>query len=324
MAKNRHHHLDLGERHQIYALLKQGLSLRAIAKQTGRSVSTISRELARNSNEDGIYDPDLASLRALERRSAASSQPYKFSADQWETEIWSLLREGWSPEQIAGRRRACEAGFCVSKRWIYMKLARDRAAGGRLHTYLRHKGKTRRIKSDAGRSRIPNRVGIKERPAVVDEKSRVGDWEVDLIVGKNHKGYLLTVVERVTKQLLMSPLANKRSDMVKRALVKLLRPYKGLVHTITADNGMEFADHAEFGKQLGASVYFADPYSSWQRGLSEHTNGLVREYYPKSACLAALRPSDVRAVQDRLNQRPRKVLGYYMPEEVFEAALATV
>ena len=167
MAKNRHHHLDLGERHQIYALLKQGLSLRAVAKQMDRSVSTISRELARNSNEDGIYDSDAASLRASERRSATSSQPYKFPADHFDTEIWSLLREGWSSEQIAGWRCVCEAGFCMSKRWIYVKIARDRASGVRLHTYLRHKGKTRRIKSDAGLSRRPNRVGIEDRPSVV-------------------------------------------------------------------------------------------------------------------------------------------------------------
>ena len=185
-----------------------------------------------------------------------------------------------------------------------MKIAVDRAAGGQLHTYLRHKGKKRRIKSGASSSRSPNRVGIENRPSVVDEKSRVGDWEIDWIVGKDHKAYLLTVVERVTKHLLMCPLANKRSDTVTRALVKLLRPYKHLVHTITADNGMEFAGHEEFGKQLGALVYFADAYSSYQRGLSEHTKGLVREYFPKVMYLAALRPSEVQAVQDCISRRP--------------------
>ena len=191
-----------------------------------------------------------------------------------------------------------------------------------MYQHLRQKGKKRRLKSDAGRSRIPNRVGIEERPSIVDEKTRVGDWEIDLIVGKDHKGYLLTVVERVTKQLFLCQLAEKRADTVKRALVRLLRPCKALVHTITADNGTEFAQHAWFGKRLGAAVYFADPYSSWQRDLSEHTNGLVREYFPKSTCLADLQASEIRAVQDRINARPRKVLAYHMPVEVFDAACA--
>ena len=164
------------------------------------------------------------------------------------------------------------------------------------------------MKTDAGR--MPNRVGIESRLAIVDQKSRVGDWEVDLIVGERHKGYLLTLAERKTKLLLMCQLANKQADTVRRAIIRLLKPYKRWVHTITADNGAEFAKHEGFAKQLGAAVYFADPYASWQRGLSEHTNGLVREYFPKGDRLTGLNSSEVRLMQDRINLRPRKVLGY--------------
>ena len=320
MAKIRYHHLSEGERHQIYALREQGLSIRAIAKQLERSASTISRELRRNKRSDGAYDPEEASKMALRHRGAASQRPYKVFPDVWASSICPLLREGWSPDQAAGWLRTQEKGVSVSPRWIYQLIAEDRIRGGDLYKCLRRKGKKRRKKTDAGRSRIPNRVGIESRPAIVDEKSRVGDWEVDLIVGKQHKGYLLTLVKRKTKLLLMSQLANKQANTVRRAIIRLLKPYKRWVHTITADNGAEFAKHEGFAKQLGAAVYFADPYASWQRGLSEHTNGLVREYFPKGDRLTELKSSEVRLVQDRINLRPRKVLGYITPADAFVEA----
>jgi len=181
----------------------------------------------------------------------------------------SVATGGWSPDQAAGWLRIAFL--------IYQLIAEDRARGGDLR--LRRKGRKRRMKTDAGR--MPNRVGIALRPAIVDEKSRAGDWEVDLIVGKQHKGYLPTLVERKTKLLLMSQLANKQADMVRRAIVRLQKPYTPWVHTNTADNGAEFGRHGGFAMQLVASVHYADPYTSWQRGLSEHTNVLVREDFPK-------------------------------------------
>lgn len=323
MAK-RHRHLDAGERHQIHALRAQEFSIRQIAEHLKRSASTISRELARNCGPKGEYNAKAADARACARRSAASRQWRVMPDYFWDSEIWSLLRTGWSPEQIAGRRRAWALGFDVSARWIYMKIAEDRAHGGTLYKYLRHKGKKRRKRTDAGVGRIPNRVGLEARPAVVDQKSRVGDWEVDLIVGQAHQGYLLTLVERKTKWVRMCKLSDKRADTVKRAMVRLLRPYQAVVHTITADNGTEFAQQAWVAKRLGASVYFADPYASWQRGLSEHTNGLVRDYFPKRTRFTDVRPASIREVQDRLNDRPRKVLGFLTPAEAFAAARLAV
>ena len=320
MAENRRAHLSDGERHQMYALRQQKLSIRAIAVQLNRSPFTISRELRSNRRPDGTYDPDAAHKSALRRRSAASERPYKLPPDRWESEVCPLLRIGWSPDQISGWLRANREWF-VSARWIYQLIREDRYRGGDLYKCLRHKGKKRR--SDAGRSRIPNRVGIESRPAIVDAKSRVGDWEVDLIVGKDHQGYLLTLVERKTKYMLMCKLANKKADTAKRAIVRLLRPYQRWVHTITADNGTEFAKHAWFAQRLDAAVYFARPYASWERGLSEHTNGLVREYFPKGDRLIALKAREVRQIQDHLNARPRRVLGYVSPAEAFAQACAS-
>ena len=245
MAKIRHHHLSEGERHQIYALREQGLSIRAIAKQLERSASTISREFRRNKRSDGAYDPEEASRMAFRHRGVALQRPYKVFPDVWASSFCPLLREGCSPVQVAGWLRTQEKGISVSPRWIYQPNAEDLARGGDLR--LRRKGKKRRIKTDA--DRIPNRVGIESRPAIVHEKLRVGDWEVDLIVGKQRKGYLLTLVERKTKLLLMCQLANKQADTVRRAIIRLLKPYKRWVHTITADNGAESAKHEGFAKQ---------------------------------------------------------------------------
>ena len=319
MAK-KHRHLDTGERHQLYAPLTQGLSIRRIAQQLGRSLSTISRELTRNRGPSGSYNAEAAEAYARARRRAASRRWRTMPDYLWASEIWPRLREGWSPEQIVGWRRAQALSFNVSARWIYAKIAQDRATGGTLYTYLRRKGRKRRCRKAAGVGQIPNRVGIAARPPVVGTKARVGDWEVDLIVGQAHQGYLLTLVERCTKWMLMCKRADKRADTVKRAIVRLLRPHQALVHTITADNGPEFAQHAWVAKRLGASIYFADPYASWQRGLSEHTNGLVREYFPKRTRFTSVRPASVRAVQARLNDRPRKVLGFLTPAEAFVAA----
>jgi len=175
MAKTRHHHLSAGERHQIYALREQGLSKRAIAKQLKRSPSTISRELRRNSRADGTYDPEGPPVWPSGAAVLRPRCPYKVHPDVWESSICPLLREGWSPDQAAGWLRTQENGFSLSPRWIYQLIAEARSRGGDLYKCLRRKGKKRRVKSDAGRSRIPNRVGIASRPAIVDEKSCVGD-----------------------------------------------------------------------------------------------------------------------------------------------------
>ena len=175
----------------------------------------------------------------------------------------------------------------------------------------------------AGRGHIPGRVDISERPAVVEEKSRAGDWEVDTIIGAGHEGALVSVVDRMSNYTLLQAVTRKTASLVGGAVIAMLQPVKSLALTVTADHGKEFAGHRDIAKALEADVYFARPYHSWERGLNEHTNGLVRQYFGKSERLREVDPAKVRRVTDLLNGRPRKVLGYRTPAAVFaEAALA--
>ena len=315
-------HVSYEERCKIDALKKEGLTLSEIAKRLGRDKSTISRELARNSGGRG-YRPSQAQGKAAERRQAASAAPRKLTDTIWEL-IVSKLRLQWSPEQIAGWLKARDV-VTISCQWIYRRIRADRDAGGHLYLYLRQSGRKRKRKAapgEAGRGQIPGRVDISERPAEVEEKSRVGDWEVDTIIGAGHQGVIVSAVDRKSKYTVLQAVANKTKDLVGAALVSLLEPFCELVLTITADNGKEFAGHREFGAALGAAVYFARPYHSWERGLNEHTNGLVRQYFGKGESLLGIDPAKVQRVADLLNGRPRKALGFRTPAEVFAEAAA--
>ena len=173
---------------------------------------------------------------------------------------------------------------------------------------------------EEGRGLIPGRVDIAERPAEVEEKSRVGNWEVDTIIGAGHRGVIVSTVDRMSEYTLLQAVENTTKVLVRDHLVAQLGPVTDLVLTITADNGKEFAGHREIAEALGADVYFARPYHSWERGLSEHTNGLVRQYFPKVESLLGIDPAEVRKVADRLNNRSRKALGLRTPAEVFAEA----
>ncbi len=314
-----YHHLAESERCQIYALKKSGKSLRGIAKQLGRSASTISREIDRNSGGRG-YRHQQAQNKASDRRSSASSVPRKMTSELWQM-VEDRLQVGWSPEQISGRLR--QEGFEVAGPvWIYRYVREDRQAGGMLYQHLRRRGKKPNWKGGkhAGRGHIPDRVDIADRPKIVEEKSRLGDWELDTIVGKGHQGALVSSVDRCSKYTFLGLLKTKTADELSEVLVKRMKPYKHLVHTCTADNGKEFARHKKISKELGAEVYFATPYRSCERGLNEHTNGLVREYFPKGTDFRKVSAKQVQVVEDRINNRPRKVLGYRTPAEVFGEA----
>jgi len=163
---------------------------------------------------------------------------------------------------------------------------------------------------------IPNRVSIEERPDIVDLKTRVGDWELDTMIGSNHKGVLLTIVERKSKFTLISKCKDKSADTVTSSIVPLLKPYKNLVKTLTIDNGKEFAGHEIFSKKLSAPAFFAHPYSSWERGLNENTNGLIRPFFPKGQSLKMISKKSIKRVMDLLNYRPRKTLDFKMPVEI--------
>ena len=293
---------------KIETLAGEGHSGKSIARILGRSQSTISRDLGRNREGDKPYGAARAQALAAGRPQAAAERPRKLGAADWER-FAERLKAGWSPEQIAGREQL-EGGPGVSATWLYKWLREDRASGGQLYLHLRRQGTRRKAKAaagEAGAGMIPVRTDIGLRPPLVDEKSRCGDLEVDPIIGKGHHGAVLTVVDRKSKHVWLA------------ALIRLLEPVKDRVHTITADNGKEFAGHAEVAAALGLDYYFARPYHSWERGLSEHTNGLARQYWPKWKEFKHLPPEDVRRVQELLNNRPRKVLGYRTPSEAFRA-----
>lgn len=310
-------HLTCEQRCQIYALLKSGHTQSHIARQIGVDASTISRELARNSGTSG-YRFDQAHAAASGRRHAASSTPRKMTPAVVAVIEEKLTQEQWSPEQISGRL-AREGVASISHESIYRHVWNDKKDGGNLYLHLRHSGKkyNKRKGRNSGRGLIPHRVDIDQRPAIVATKSRIGDWEGDTIIGARHRGAILSHVERKSKYTKLVPLPDKTADAVVQASASVLGPLAHRIKTITYDNGKEFAAHVEIAASLQANCYFAKPYHAWERGLNEHTNGLVRQYFPKGSDLSILTKSEVKTVEDKLNSRPRKILGYKTPSEVF-------
>jgi len=252
--------------------------------------------------------------------------------------IERLIRKEWSPEQISGWMKN-EMGYSVSHERIYQHILQDKHAGGNLYRHLRcRKKRKKRYGSYNRRGQIKNRVCIDERPAIVDTKHRYGDWEVDTIIGKKHQQAIVSLAERKSRLSLIQKVDRKTSQQVSQSVIELLRPVQHRVHTITADNGKEFAGHETIATDpsgpsgcrtsrrtgLEAGFYFAHPYSSWERGLNpadgggtENTKGLIRQYFPKSRDFTTITDSDTQAVMDKLNNRPRKCLGFKTPNQVF-------
>jgi len=299
------------QRYQIKALLGTDVSQRKIAEAIGVSPSTVSRELKRNLGERG-YRPNQAHEKALARKK-------KKSKPRIREKVWVLvekeLREEWSPEQVSGKLKMSR--IFISHERIYQYVYADKRAGGTLWKHLRHPKKYR--KRAGGRDRrgkIVNRRSIDERPSIVDERSRTGDWEADLIVGKNHQGVALTLTERKSRFTLLRTFSSKHAAPITQGIVELLK-WDAQVTTITFDNGKEFAGHQEVASALGVDCYFAHPYSSWERGTNENTNGLIRQYLPKSRNLKEVSMEEEVMVMDKLNLRPRKCLDFKTPYEVF-------
>ncbi|MEX2525328.1 MAG: IS30 family transposase [Gammaproteobacteria bacterium] len=309
------HYTQLTEhqRYQIYALMKAGHNQTEIAATLEVHKSTISRELRRNRGLKG-YRPQQAHRLALERRDD-KLRP-RIEDPVWQ-QVESLIREAWSPEQIAGRI-AMEQGVSISHEWIYQYIYANQGSGGDLYRYLRcQKGRRKRYGAYDRRGRIPNQVSIDERPAIVESKRRFGDWEGDTVIGKGHRGALVTLVERKSLFTVIRSVLHKRAEAVRHAVVDGLASYIDRTHTITYDNGREFADHEGMASDLAARIYFAHPYASWERGLNENTNGLIRQYFPKTRDLTTVTQGEIEKAMHRLNHRPRKSLGYRTPHEVF-------
>lgn len=308
--------LTMAQRYQIEALIKEGLSQRSIANNIGVHHSTISRELKRNALDNGDYNPLSASVSARLRYQYKSKN--RRVTKQHISYIRKHIQEGWSPEQISGRM-AVDGLSTISHETIYQYIYREQGKGGKLYLHLRHKRRKyhKRTSEYQRRGQLKNRVSIDERPLIVEDKTRVGDWEVDTIIGRYHHQGIVTLVDRHSKFTLMKKVPSKHAEPVKQAIVDLLKPVKHHTLTITSDNGKEFAYHQEVSRSLDTQFYFAHPYQSWQRGLNEHTNGLIREYFPKKTEFQDITDRQIVEVQNRLNNRPRKILGYKTPTEVF-------
>ena len=289
--------------------------------QLERHRSTIGRELARNACEQG-YDPAKAHTQAKNRLSGPGNVR-RISSTLW-SQTTRYLSLGLSPQQASGRLRL-ENQSSISTECIYLRVYADQAAGGDLAQHLRCQ-KARRKRYGSGQERrgvLRNCKRIDQRPKVVDKRSRIADWEGDTVIGRGHQGVLVTLVERKSRYTLAAPLPRRTSNLVGQAMIDLLRPHKERCKTITLDNGKEFADHEFIAKCLGARVYFAHPYCSWERGLNENHNGLLRQYFPKEMSLAGVTQSQVDEAVYALNHRPRKCLGWRTPHEVFYALETT-
>lgn len=288
-----------------------------IATIIGKDKSVVSRELRRNRDmRNGEYRYKQAQ-RKYEERLKQKPKAVRFDAEVRER-VEAMLAEDFSPEQIVGRCRLEGLG-CVSHERIYQHVWADKRRGGDLYTHLRRKGRKYRKRGAGkdGRGIIRDRVPIDSRPAVVDEKKRFGDLELDTVIGRNHKGAILTVNDRATGLCWLALLDGKESEPLKNALINMLSPLKGVIKTATADNGKEFAAHREIAAALGIDVFFAHPYHSWERGANENMNGLIRQYIPKKSSFENLNDEDIQLIQNKLNNRPRKRLNFLTPIEYF-------
>lgn len=309
-------HLTPEQRYQIYEHKQTGWTQTRIAAALGVHKSTIGRELKRNLSRRG-YRPNKAGELAQGRQSGKVKT--RISPTTREA-IEAALRQQWSPQQICGRL-ASEGKPTASHEWIYQYIYRDKRRGGTLHENLRCRRKRKkRYGAYSKRSGLVNQISIDERPAIVNEKSRLGDWEVDLVIGKGQQQSLVTMVERKTKLLRMKKIDHKTGSLTRDAICSALQNL--VVHTITSDNGREFSEHEEIARKLQANFYFCHPYSSWERGINENTNGLIRQYFPKQTGFATMTEIDIKEAQEKLNHRPRKTLGYLTPHEAYFKELA--
>lgn len=294
-----------------------------IASMIGVHKSTVTRELQRNSYLDTRnYYPKHAHERAARRRRAAASRfRRRVPSTVYETARELLVGMQLSPEQIVGHCRRNGIRMC-SHETLYKWIWRDKRRGGDLYRHLRHHGRKYAKRGAVNNSRafIKDAVDISERPAEVEARGRFGDFEVDTIVGKNHQQHILTIVERKVRKVWLRRLREPSARETVKMMVDALSPLVPgrLVKTITSDNGSQFSHHKKISKELRADFYFARPYHSWERGTNENTNGLVRQYIPKSADFNCYSDEDLRKIEDKLNNRPRKILNFATPNEVFD------
>jgi len=296
-------------------MLQAGCARKDICIAIGKDKSVLSRELKRNSTKRG-YLASSAQKFANERKERFRRHR-KFTESVKNHIVNRITEEQWSAEQIVGDAKRRDIKM-VSHERIYQFIREDKRAGGMLWKHCRHKLKHRKRPVGGKKIIIPDKVSIDERPAVINEKQRFGDWEIDTIVGAENKGAILTVTERTTGFLLMKKLPKgKNAKELAKMLYFMLLPYKKYVHSITSDNGTEFYEHKWIAKMLNTKYYFAHPYASWERGLNEYTNGLIRQYVAKKEIIAKYTDKDIEKFQHKINRRPRKLLNFECPKNKF-------
>ena len=316
----KYHQLTSEERYALSTLRRQGFTQGAMARALGRHRSTISRELKRNSKKDGAYRPSTADDFARWRRSR-SRRNWQFGPAEWEL-VEACLQDQWSPEQIAGRLKL-NGLLSISHETIYRYVWEDRRRGGTLYRHLRgsHKKRRKRYGSYDSRGRLAGKRPISERPPGAENRSRVGHLEGDTVLGSSDKHCVLTLVDRKTGYTMIGKLGARTVKATNRRAIDLLTNARRKVRTVTVDNGTEFHGYRAIEAATRTRFYFATPYHSWERGTVENTNGLIRQYLPKRTSMAGITQRDCTRIARKLNQRPRKRLGFRTPEECYEQCL---
>jgi len=314
-------HLTLEEREVVAYMHRAGKMQTQIAERLGRNKSTISRELRRNRSRNGYWA--VAAQRKAERRRTERPWVAKMRRPEVRRYVGQRLRQRWSPDQIAGRSHSDfprDRRRQISPPTIYAWIRAEEAQGKHWQHYLRRLGRKRPEWEKRGR--LPTSVSIEGRPAIVDRRSRYGDWEGDTIVGANRRGGAVTLVERKSGYLLLGKVPNLQAATVRQAAARRYATTPpALRKSLTLDNGKEFAEHEQLEVEAALRIYFAKPYSAWQRGTNENTNGLIRQFFPKGTDLANISEHRFTKVQQLLNDRPRKRLGYRTPNEVLASRL---
>ena len=316
-----YNHLDLSQRYIIQSLLTEGRSKDYIAGTLGLHVSTIHREVSRNKDErSGLYRASLAGDKCTARHKVKHKHTtFSPGVEQF---VKECLSDQLSPEQIAGLAKDM-GRECVSHERIYQHIWSDKHKGGLLYKQLRNRGERYRKRGALKDTRglITNRIDIDKRPTIVDAKSRIGDLEVDTIIGKKHRGAIVTINDRATGVLKMKRVKSKEAKEVSEAIIEPMEEWKPLIHTMTPDNGKEFAMHQQIAPTLDLDFYFAKPYHSWQRGANENLNGLIRQYLPKQTDFHQVTDLQISQIENRPNNRPIKRFQFKSPNQVFAATL---
>lgn len=317
-------HITKEQRYTISVMNQQNHSQKAIAAAIGKCKSVVSRELKRNSDKrNNEYKHELAQKKYNERL-ATKPKIIKLTAAV-KAFIGEKLSIKYSPEQIAGFAKK-EGIICVSHERIYQYIWADKRKKGILYENLRTQGKRYRKRGSSKDKRgiIKDRISISERPLIVEERTRFGDVEIDTIIGKDHKGAIITVNDRASGVVKIIKTNGKNAiDLAKNVIVRL-EDWKPFLHTMTSDNGKEFAEHKMIAEALNVEYFFARPYHSWERGSNENLNGLIRQYIPKKTCFDEITEADLQMIEDEINNRPRKRFYYQTPQEILNQKLALV